>query len=159
MLDFSPPLCLGREKEKKINVDVREKHWSVAPHTHPNWGPNLQPSYMPESSSWTFSLWDNDPTNWATPARAVSNFLQTFKTSTIYTKAQIFNFSWKQENLFTQPRFVQGNHEQEWSGHLNSPVPHSPHRSVPSSVFSFSYFSPWTQQATRYKTPNPESFV
>ena len=31
----------GREKERKRNIDVREKYQSLASHMHPNWGPNL----------------------------------------------------------------------------------------------------------------------
>lgn len=47
--------------------------------------------------------------------------------SRIYIKTQISNFSWKLENLFIQPRFAHGNHQPEWSSHLNFPVsPQSP---------------------------------
>ena len=37
----------GRERERERNIDGREKHQSVASHTHPNQGPNLQPRHMP----------------------------------------------------------------------------------------------------------------
>ena len=37
----------GREKEKERNIDVREKHRSVASHTHPDQGPNAQPRRVP----------------------------------------------------------------------------------------------------------------
>ena len=30
----------GREEERERNMDVREKHRSVASPTHPNWVPN-----------------------------------------------------------------------------------------------------------------------
>ena len=36
----------GRKKERKRNIDVREKHWFVASCMHFNWGLNLQPSYV-----------------------------------------------------------------------------------------------------------------
>ena len=40
---------LGRER----NINMREKHWSVASCTHPDWGSNLQP----------FGVRDNAPDN------------------------------------------------------------------------------------------------
>ena len=36
-----------KEKERERNIDVREKHQSVACCTHPDWGLNLQPRYVP----------------------------------------------------------------------------------------------------------------
>ena len=33
----------GREGEWERNIDVREKHQSVASCLHPDWGQNLQP--------------------------------------------------------------------------------------------------------------------
>ena len=37
----------GREREKKRDSYVREKHRSVVSCTHPEWGSNLQPKYVP----------------------------------------------------------------------------------------------------------------
>ena len=37
----------GKKKERERNIDVREKHWSVASHTHPDWRLNLQPRPVP----------------------------------------------------------------------------------------------------------------
>ena len=50
-----------RERERERNTDVREKYWLLACHTCPDRGPNMQ----------TFSLWDNAPTTWDSPARAL----------------------------------------------------------------------------------------
>ena len=36
----------GREREKKRNIDVREKHQLAASRTHPNQGTKLPPRYM-----------------------------------------------------------------------------------------------------------------
>ena len=36
-----------RERERERNIDVREKHGLVASCTHPNWGPNRRPTYVP----------------------------------------------------------------------------------------------------------------
>ena len=36
----------GREKERERNIDVREKHQSVAPCTWPIQGPNPQPKHV-----------------------------------------------------------------------------------------------------------------
>lgn len=48
---FSPRICFERERaagrEGEKNIDVREKHQSVAFHTYPNWGSNPQCSYVP----------------------------------------------------------------------------------------------------------------
>ena len=62
----------GTEKEKKTNIDAREKHQLVASCMHPWQGLNLQPRHM----SWlgielaTFHFTRRCPSNWATPARA-----------------------------------------------------------------------------------------
>ena len=37
----------GGERERKRNIDMREKHPLVASCTHPDWGPNLQPRDVP----------------------------------------------------------------------------------------------------------------
>ena len=42
-----------RERERERNIDVREKHQSVASRTHPNWGLNPQ----------RFGAQDDAPTN------------------------------------------------------------------------------------------------
>ena len=42
-----------RERERQRNIDVREKHQSVASRTHPNWGLNPQ----------RFGAQDDAPTN------------------------------------------------------------------------------------------------
>ena len=34
-------------REKERNIDVKEKHLSVASCTCPNWGQNLQPRHAP----------------------------------------------------------------------------------------------------------------
>ena len=36
-----------RERERKTDVDVREKHLSVASHTCPDQGLNLKPRHVP----------------------------------------------------------------------------------------------------------------
>ena len=66
---FSPndifPLSLERERERKRNIDTREKHWMIASHMCWDWGWNSQPRYVPWSGIKyaTFQLWDNAPTN------------------------------------------------------------------------------------------------
>ena len=35
-----------RERERERNTEVREKHGTVASHTHPDWGLNPQPKYV-----------------------------------------------------------------------------------------------------------------
>ena len=40
-------LLLERGEARERNTDVREKHQSVASSTCPDWGPNLQPRYVP----------------------------------------------------------------------------------------------------------------
>ena len=47
---------LGRERERERNIDVGEKHWSVACQMHPD----------QESNPGPFGVLDNVPTNWAT---------------------------------------------------------------------------------------------
>ena len=67
----------GEERER--NVDVREKHWSVAPCTRPNWGPNLPPRHVPWPGIWptTFCCVGRCPTNWAPLVRALPFTLKT----------------------------------------------------------------------------------
>ena len=36
----------GREKERKRNIYMREKHGLVASYVHPDQGPNLQPRHV-----------------------------------------------------------------------------------------------------------------
>ena len=38
---------VGREKKRKRNINVREKHQSVASRVHHNQGPNPQPRHVP----------------------------------------------------------------------------------------------------------------
>ena len=49
------------EKERERNIDVREKHRSVASHMCLNQGPNHNPGKSPEweLNQWSFALWDN----------------------------------------------------------------------------------------------------
>ena len=51
----------GREKERKRNTDVREKHWSVASLLCTDQGLSLQPRCVPqlESNQWPFGLQDD----------------------------------------------------------------------------------------------------
>ena len=51
----------GKKKERERNFNVREKHWSIASHTHPNQGPTHNPDMYPEweSNWWHFALWDD----------------------------------------------------------------------------------------------------
>ena len=42
--------------ERERNIYVREKHWSVASHTCPNWGLNLQPQACTLTRNWTVNL-------------------------------------------------------------------------------------------------------
>ena len=51
----------GRVKEKERNIDVREKHGSVASHPGPHWGLNLQTRHVPwlEIVPWPFALCDD----------------------------------------------------------------------------------------------------
>ena len=37
----------GRERERERNIDVGEKHRSVACHMHSDQGPNMQPRHVP----------------------------------------------------------------------------------------------------------------
>ena len=71
----------GREKEKERNIDVREKHQSVASHIHSNRGPNLQPRRVPWLGTEPATLWSTEqcPTHWATLVRAASRLLHTEK--------------------------------------------------------------------------------
>ena len=55
----------GREGERKRNIRVCEKYWSVASHTYPNRGLGPQPGIKPMtfcSAGWC-------PTKWASPVR------------------------------------------------------------------------------------------
>ena len=47
----------GRERERKKNIDVREKHLSVASHIHPNLGPNWQPRHVPWPENDPAAFW------------------------------------------------------------------------------------------------------
>ena len=60
-----------RAKERERNIDVREKHQSVASCRHPNQGLNLQPRHVPktELAALQFEVWR--PINWTTLLRAV----------------------------------------------------------------------------------------
>ena len=40
-----------QEREKEKNIHVKEKHWSVACHMHPDQGLNLQTGYVPWSGN------------------------------------------------------------------------------------------------------------
>ena len=62
----------GREGERERNIDVREKHWSIASLKCPDQEQNPQPKYMPdwESNLWHLDAQDDSPTNQATLARA-----------------------------------------------------------------------------------------
>ena len=53
---------LDREESKvRKTSDVKEKHWLVASHTHPDHGPNLQPRHVPwlgiEPATFGYSYW------------------------------------------------------------------------------------------------------
>ena len=52
------------ERDRKRNIDVREKHQPVAFCTRPDWGSNPQPTYLPwpESNLQPFSVRDNTAT-------------------------------------------------------------------------------------------------
>ena len=87
----------GRKRERERNIDVGEKHrykretsQLVASCMHPDQGPNSQHRHVPdrESNVLPFSLWDNAPADWATPARAVLlYFYMTRQYSTLFTPA------------------------------------------------------------------------
>ena len=62
------------EREREININVREKYWSVAVCTTGEQTCNLGVCPDQESNEWPFSSWDDTPTNWATPAMALLNF-------------------------------------------------------------------------------------
>ena len=102
----------GRKRERTINV--REKHWLVVSHMHPDWRvlptwaedcvgssfgsihpcleweSNPQPRYVP----WrgiepaTFQLWGNGPIHWATLGRAICRVLR--MTNTIRNNVALF---------------------------------------------------------------------
>ena len=46
-LNFNLESVEGREKEREINIDVREKHQLVAFCKCPGWGQSLQPRHVP----------------------------------------------------------------------------------------------------------------
>ena len=58
-----------RERERETNINAREKHRSVASHTHLDWGLNMEPRYVSWPGIEPATLWlqDNTPTNRATP--------------------------------------------------------------------------------------------
>ena len=62
----------GREREKKKNIDVREKHLLVSSCVHPNCDETCSPGMCLnwELNLRPFSLWDDATTNWATLTRA-----------------------------------------------------------------------------------------
>ena len=62
----------GKEKERKRNIDMREKHGLVASHTCPNQGPKPQPRHVPWPGieQVTFCFVRRHPTNWVTLVRA-----------------------------------------------------------------------------------------
>ena len=62
---------VGRKRER--NIDVREKHQSVASYKCPHWGSNLQPRHVPwpGTEPATSYIAGQCPINWATLARAV----------------------------------------------------------------------------------------
>ena len=66
----------GRERERERNINVRDKHWSVASCMHPDPKLNLQPRYVswPEIEPMTFWFTNDAPTSWATLARALQSF-------------------------------------------------------------------------------------
>ena len=76
----------GREEERERNINVREKHWSVASHTRPVWAPSRSRDRTWSSdmcpdheSNWQpFALWDDaEPTEprWS---GLLLSFLQTW---------------------------------------------------------------------------------
>ena len=73
LIDFTER---GREGEKEGEKHECEKHRSVASHTCPDQGPNLQPRHVPwlgtEPTTFQSTGWCSN--NWATPARAKNVF-------------------------------------------------------------------------------------
>lgn len=65
------------EREKEKNISVREKHRSVASRIPPNQVSN--PMYPDQKSNpWPFTLWEDTPTNWATPDELLFLFCSFF---------------------------------------------------------------------------------
>ena len=54
-----------REEGREKNIDEREKHQLVTSRTHPDRGPNQQPTYVPQprTEPATFWLWDDALSN------------------------------------------------------------------------------------------------
>ena len=70
----------GRKKERERNIDMLERHQSVAFPVPPVWGPAPRPRHVP----WlgikpvTFRFTGQRSIHWATPARAPLGFLKYF---------------------------------------------------------------------------------
>ena len=70
----------GRKKERERNVNVREKHQSVASCTHRDRGPNGQSRHVPwlRIELATFQFVRRCPTNWATWSGLMKSILKDF---------------------------------------------------------------------------------
>ena len=73
LIDF-----LERGEGRERNIDVKEKHQSVASCMHPDWDQTRNLDMCPdrESKPQPFGLGNDAPTNWATPARAAVSFFR-----------------------------------------------------------------------------------
>ena len=72
------------ERERERNIDVREKHWSVASCMRPNQGSNRNLDMCPdrESNPQTFGVQGDAPINWATQ---LGLFLIFWETSILFS--------------------------------------------------------------------------
>ena len=86
----------GREKERERNINVREIHWLVASHMHPDQGPNLKPRHVPwlKIEPITLHFAECCPTRWATPVRAWKII---FKTQNRNLSTLLTPISWVQD--------------------------------------------------------------
>ena len=50
-------LIFQRERDRERNIDVREEHWSVASHMHPNQRSNMQPWCVPSPGIKPANFW------------------------------------------------------------------------------------------------------
>ena len=82
-------------RERERNIDVREKHWSVASCKHPNQDQtrNLGMGPDQESNLWLFRLRVDPATNWAALARAGHKFFKLCPTHTFSQSMVIFTLS------------------------------------------------------------------
>ena len=63
-----------RERKRKRNTDVKKKYWFVASHTHPDWGANLQPRYVPLLGIEPPTFWY--AAQWSTLAKVIVSVLE-----------------------------------------------------------------------------------